>query len=248
MRTSLQNEPVVTQISRFGLLLGGGMHLMVLLAPLAWWPVNAWALLLNQGSLWLFLAGASAVYAADATRQTTITGPQGSRAPRSAWIDWAGNAATGLLLLLLLWISLFECFHTVYVAADDSGRAAPPWSWGAIFIGMPLMAIGAALRWLAIKRLGERFVSHLEAASQQPFQQQGVYGILRHPSEAGLIAAALGAVILLQSFYGLIVWACLLTPLVIARTRREDQFLEQVYGETHRRYRSKVRALLPWVY
>jgi len=116
--------------------------------------------------------------------------------------------ATGLALLAVHASALAEHFvrHTV-------GSLA----------GVLLLVAGITLRVAAIRQLGDDFVS--VPARPTRVVATGVYRWLRHPSELGLLAAALGAAILLGSAIAAAIVAGVLLPLAMARCRAEDRLL-----------------------
>ena len=93
------------------------------------------------------------------------------------------------------------------------------------------------------RRLGPFFVTGIHVAAEQPLVRDGIYRILRHPSETGILAAALGASILLNSWMAAIVWAAVIVPLVIIRVRWEDRVLQQAFGKTYLDYQSRTGGL-----
>ncbi len=75
--------------------------------------------------------------------------------------------------------------------------------------------------------------------------RSGVYRFLRHPSETGLLAASLGAAVLLQSLLGLVVWFGALLPVTLARLALEERALELRFGTFYERYAEEVGGLVP---
>ena len=124
------------------------------------------------------------------------------------------------------------------------GDASPVLGWQQV-AGVGVMLAGVVLRWLAVRRLGRFFVTPIQVIPEQPLVCDGVYRFLRHPSEAGILAATLGAAILLGSWAQSSVWAIAILPLVVVRVRREDRILQSAFGEPYRRYRSQTGGLLP---
>ena len=57
----------------------------------------------------------------------------------------------------------------------------------------------------------------------------GVYRLLRHPSELGLIAAAAGAAVLLDSGIAAAIALVVLVPLAVVRCAAEDRLLRGVH-------------------
>jgi len=74
----------------------------------------------------------------------------------------------------------------------------------------------------------------------------GPYRLVRHPIYTGLIVAALGTAIVFlraECFLGVV----LMTLSFWYKMSIEEQFMLQQFGEEYARYRSRVRALIPFV-
>jgi len=143
---------------------------------------------------------------------------------------WA--AVTGALLLWLFWVCLVE--RAVIVPAG---------SWLQT-LGGALLLSGVALRAAAVRTLGRRFRTEIEVVDAV-LVRHGVYRFLRHPSETGLLAASLGAAVLLQSVLGLVVWCGALLPVTLARLALEERALELRFGTLYERYAEEVGGLVP---
>ena len=142
--------------------------------------------------------------------------------------------AVGLVLLMTFWITL----------ADAALFArSPGLSLG--IAGALLMGMGIALRYLAVRRLGEFFLNEVTLLPGQPLITTGVYGRMRHPSETGTICLATGGAILLGSVAGLSAFALILLPCLIWRTRLEDKLLCRRHPIGFRQYARRVPAFLP---
>ena len=111
--------------------------------------------------------------------------------------------ATGLALLAV---------HVTAVAAPGAPMIVP---------GLALIACGIALRVTAIRALGGAFVSTTTAPTR--IVRTGPYRWMRHPSEVGLLAAAVGAAVLMASVVAAAVIVLGLVPLILVRCAAEDR-------------------------
>lgn len=112
--------------------------------------------------------------------------------------------ATGLTLL------------AVHVTAIATRGEAPM-----LALGLALIGCGVALRVSAIRALGGAFVSTTTAPSR--VVRSGPYRWMRHPSEVGLLAAAVGAAVLMTSVVAAGVIVIGLVPLILVRCAAEDR-------------------------
>jgi len=129
--------------------------------------------------------------------------------PASRWTrEHAGALTTGLALLVVHATAIGE--HVLWGAAGSPA-------------GLALIAIGVTLRIAAIRTLGDDFVSMRTVPRRRV--TTGVYRWVRHPSELGLVLAAMGAAVLLGSRGAAVVVLVVLVPLSLQRCRAEDRLL-----------------------
>ena len=138
---------------------------------------------------------------------------------------------TGIGLLVVWLLSLLHVGPT-----SPIGRAHA--------IGAAMLVAGAAVRCVAVRALGQRFVT--AARPRGALQVSGIYRWVRHPSETGLLAMGAGAALFAEGAISpWIVLAVVLVPSSLLRVRREDRELARVFAGEHRRYVASVGALLP---
>ena len=77
----------------------------------------------------------------------------------------------------------------------------------------------------------------------QPLVTRGPYAIVRHPMYLGILLAALGSLLLYQTWTTLF-YACF-APFILSRARREEVVLAAEFGEQWREYCRRVPALIP---
>jgi protein-S-isoprenylcysteine O-methyltransferase Ste14 len=152
----------------------------------------------------LLIATTVAWIALEAAISTEERAPRWSRAH-------AGALVTGLTLFAVHAAALVE--HALR-------------GTGGSLVGLALVAGGIGLRIAAIRALGADFVSATVAPSR--VVTTGVYRVLRHPSELGLIAAAAGAAVLLDSCVAAGIALVVLVPLVVVRCAAEDRVLDRM--------------------
>lgn len=207
--------------------LGGLVHLAVVSAPLyAFGVLEGWR---DPATLTFFL-GVSALYAGDAFTMRW-TRPVSSSPLDTTAKRWA--SATGVILLVLFWTCLIE--RSIRVPGSSWFQAP----------ATLLLWSGVALRAAAVRTLGKHFCTEIDRVDGA-LVRSGIYRVVRHPSETGLLAAALGAALLLQSALGIVVWAGALLPVTLARLSLEERALERRFGLAYARYREQVGGLLPF--
>ena len=143
-----------------------------------------------------------------------------------AYARLSGLSALACLVLTLAPLAAWPRLSTPLTAA-------PGW----VLLACVLTAVGVALRGLAIHRLGARFSSRNAIDADAALETQGVYRLLAHPSEVGLLALAAGAALLAGGPLGLVVLPALYA-LTLARVRIEEAALRDRHGCIYKLYRA----------
>jgi protein-S-isoprenylcysteine O-methyltransferase Ste14 len=115
------------------------------------------------------------------------------------------------------------------------------------YIGLALLAFGGGLRIAAVFVLGRRFTGLVAIQEGHRLVTSGLYGVVRHPSYAGMLAWMAGYVLVFRCWLGLLLVAATLAILV-ARMNAEEALLESEFGEEYASYRRRTWRLVPWVY
>jgi protein-S-isoprenylcysteine O-methyltransferase Ste14 len=112
--------------------------------------------------------------------------------------------------------------------------------WLGQLLGWPLALCGAGLSLWAASQAGE-----MDVSAPDELLTEGPYGVSRNPMYVGWMLIQAGIAFLANT-----AWPLALLPLEIAYThgnevRREEQFLEQEFGDEYLEYRSRVPRYLP---
>jgi steroid 5-alpha reductase family enzyme len=249
---SLRDEDCSQQIASLSLvrcaIWGSLLHLALLSLPL-WITGRANA---AAETLYVFLTLATVFFLADLSRMLHAQ-PDEFRSPKPGQrLSQRLCLLTGLVMLLIFWTALLDHTHLWQslprrLNPGESGYG-PRLLVNLHVAGGFLMLLGSTLRWLAIRTLGQFFVSDNTICESQPLVQRGVYRYMRHPSETGLLAVVLGACLLLSSPLGLLIWSCLLLPLVLLRLNLEERRLRTAFGKEFDHYAGRVKRLVPFIY
>ncbi|MFQ6015484.1 MAG: methyltransferase family protein, partial [Anaerolineae bacterium] len=89
-----------------------------------------------------------------------------------------------------------------------------------------------------------RSLARVSALDEIRLVTTGIYGHVRHPQHAGLLASAFGLAVAFQTVVGLLVAAVLLFWSLV-QTRLEDQRLIVLFGDEARRYIAAVPRYVP---
>ena len=201
------------------------------------WPlvvIGRLAETLGDPAVWLFLAAATGFYLADLPTLAYVSRVLPGRSTEDdRWSRREAAVAAGLLLVTF-WTALVERAFT----ADP----LPGWSG---MLGGLLLVAGVVVRAAAVLTLGRGFITEHRFVKGQGLIVRGIYGWVRHPSETGNLAVALGACLLLASLWGLVVVLVGIVPMTVCRIRREERYLLKAFGPCFGSYSRRVKRLVP---
>ena len=119
--------------------------------------------------------------------------------------------ATGIGILMLLWLAQVEC---AFLRSNHLPLSV---------FGAALVVAGIGLRVLAIRTLGAQFVSDI--CRRGPKVNHGIYRWISHPSELGMVMIVVGACLVLCAVATAMLAFVVLTPISVWRMRRENLVL-----------------------
>jgi protein-S-isoprenylcysteine O-methyltransferase Ste14 len=135
-------------------------------------------------------------------------------------------------------------FTFVISLSETAALAVVPIGVGVI-AGALAMLLGLGLRLSSIRALGRLFVDHVALLPSHVLVRDGLYGWVRHPSEAGTLFLTFGGVLLLGSPLGLVLAVTMVLPATLWRVRLEDMLLAKRYPAEFPVYANEVWSLLP---
>ncbi|QGM99741.1 methyltransferase family protein [Methylocystis parvus] len=145
----------------------------------------------------------------------------------------------------------------VFAVLSLAGACAPAWAdrvglWpidgdAGRWLGVALFAAGGALRLWPVAVLGHRFSGLVAIQPDHRLETAGVYGVIRHPSYAGLLVSVLGWGLAFNSIVGVLIGLLNIAPLV-ARIRAEERLLLDHFGQEYAAYRARTWRLIPLLY
>jgi len=138
----------------------------------------------------------------------------------------------GIIVLLVFWLCIY-----------DSAKYLPANSVQILCCSVAVIA-GVILRFLSIKHLNIYFLSHISCIDKHRLITSGVYSIVRHPSELGLLLICSGLAIFTSSVSAIILTAVLVF-LSLYRIRLEDAMLQKMFPQQFSNYAGSTRGLIP---
>lgn len=114
-------------------------------------------------------------------------------------------------------------------------------------LGLALMLAGAALAIGGVLRLGSNLTPLPYPRDCSSLVESGAYAIVRHPIYSGLILGALGWALRVHGPLTLL-YALALFAFFDVKSRLEERWLAEKFGDQYEAYRRRVRKLIPWLY
>jgi protein-S-isoprenylcysteine O-methyltransferase Ste14 len=121
-----------------------------------------------------------------------------------------------------------------------------PANWPWVAQGAILVGIGGWLVWRGIRGLGPSLTALPRPRDDATLVQEGVYGRIRHPIYAGVMALGLGWALASGSLVALLAALALVVVLDL-KARREEVWLAERYPD-YGAYRARTRRFVPGVY
>jgi protein-S-isoprenylcysteine O-methyltransferase Ste14 len=116
----------------------------------------------------------------------------------------------------------------------------------AAYSGLALTIAGVLLAAFARLCLGGNWSAVVAIKDDHQLVRSGPYAFVRHPIYTGLLLGMLGTALAFGEWRGLV--AVLLAVAALRqKARLEEQFLVQQFGPEYERYRTSVKALIPFI-
>ena len=115
-------------------------------------------------------------------------------------------------------------------------------------LGLALFAAGIVLRWYSIIHLGRFFTVDVAIAPEHKLVQSGPYRFLRHPSYTGALLAFVGFGLCLHNWISFLVLLLPISAAFLWRVHVEERALSHGLGEEYRKYATRTKRLIPFVY
>jgi len=121
-----------------------------------------------------------------------------------------------------------------------------PLAYASVLAGGLLMALGGALAFASLFKLGSNLTPLPYPKERATLVQSGPYALVRHPIYAGGILVAYGWALVVRGWLTLAYATALLLFFEI-KASREEQWLVEKFPE-YPAYRARVRKLIPFIH
>jgi len=115
------------------------------------------------------------------------------------------------------------------------------------WIGVGVAVMGIALAIAARVFLGRHWSGAVTVKKDHELIRRGPYAVVRHPIYSGILLGLLGTAMVVGEVRVLIGVAVFAIGFRV-KSLTEEQFMEEQFGGEYRDYKSRVKALIPWVW
>jgi protein-S-isoprenylcysteine O-methyltransferase Ste14 len=188
-----------------------------------------------------------AVYLIGLVALEVIRFPQRSRNTRDRRAGKIVESKVRGVEAVLLTLSFFTLYllPLVYIFSSWLGFAdyhLPSWlGW----IGVVLVPLAVFISWRAHADLGENWSPTLEVTQEQQLVTSGIYRITRHPIYTAMWLMSIAQALLLQNWIAGVGGLLVYLPLYLIRVPREEQMMEDHFGDAYRVYMKRTGRFLP---
>jgi protein-S-isoprenylcysteine O-methyltransferase Ste14 len=116
------------------------------------------------------------------------------------------------------------------------------------WIGLVILWCGVGLRFWSFHTLGSYFTFTVQTSPDQTVISSGPYGVIRHPSYAGVLLACLGAGLVIGNWASLALLLIAVTCGIVYRINIEERALSQDLGGRYQSYAESRKRLVPFVW
>ena len=146
----------------------------------------------------------------------------------------------GSYLVIIIAIFLAISF-SIYLRMNNIGTLTGSFQW----LGLILMAVGAAFRQWALIHLGRFFSRTVQIESGHKVITTGPYRWIRHPAYTGMIVVYTGMVMAVGTWLGTLLTFTIVTSSLLYRIRVEEKTLLTALGDEYREYMKQTWLLFP---
>ena len=121
-----------------------------------------------------------------------------------------------------------------------------PFSFVTYWIGIAVLVAGLAFAVAARRHLGGNWSGTVTVKHGHELIRTGPYALVRHPIYTGILVGFVGSAVSLGEVRGLVAIALVLVAFLL-KIRLEERWMTESFGDAYRRYRAKVKGLIPFV-
>jgi protein-S-isoprenylcysteine O-methyltransferase Ste14 len=114
-------------------------------------------------------------------------------------------------------------------------------------INIALSIIGLIIALSARKTLGANWSGRVEIKKNHKLITTGIYHYIRHPIYTGVLSMTLATMLFFNNITGLVLFILILS-FMIFKLKQEEKLLIKYFPKDYHEYKSKTKALLPYIF
>jgi len=111
-----------------------------------------------------------------------------------------------------------------------------------------VLVVGLVIRWSAILTLGKSFSSNVAILDSQQISRSGLYRVVRHPSNLGLLLVVLVIGLHSRNWLSFALSLVPTTAVLLYRMHIEESALRKAFGREYTDYSQTTKRLIPGLY
>jgi protein-S-isoprenylcysteine O-methyltransferase Ste14 len=156
--------------------------------------------------------------------------------------DRKGGLELPLSLLAFLGMQVIPLIYIFSSWLDFADYSLPAWAG---WLGAAIFALSLWLTWKSHADLGRNWSPTLQIKSEHTLITQGIYRNLRHPIYAAQWLWAIAQALLLHNWIAGLAGLATFLPIYLYRVPREEQMMEETFGEAYRAYKDRTGGIIP---
>ena len=159
----------------------------------------------------------------------------------------ANRLAMLFLLLILLIGQLWVLGSFVYIIYPRflEWFAVPLWSWIRWMAIVPTV-LGIGIELSTQVYLGRNYSTLLNISEEQTLVTTGPYRYVRHPMYTALVTVGIGLTLLSANLYFGLPFIALIV-VVVFRIRKEEEVMNETFGEEYIEYKKRTKRFIPYI-
>jgi len=157
------------------------------------------------------------------------------------------QSGKGRILYIICVLTAFMFLFGNYFSIDFLDQTVFPQTYNWRITGLIFCALGLTFSLMARIWLGENWSGRITIKENHELIQSGPYALTRNPIYSGFLLAFSGCSMslgLLKGYLGIF----FLVVCILIKISKEEAFMQEVFGEKYRTYKSKVKRLIPIIY
>jgi protein-S-isoprenylcysteine O-methyltransferase Ste14 len=116
------------------------------------------------------------------------------------------------------------------------------------YVGLAVIILGMIFRFYAIYSLGKFFTVDVTIRKDHKLKDDGLYGIIRHPSYTGSLISFIGFGLSLNNWLSFALITLIMIVSFVRRINIEERALTEQFGDEYKQYMLKTKRLIPLIY